>query len=78
MYYFDTFDICEAYYVYYMLWHSGGLTERDRFALKHGRGSIASQLSRMDFRLSPAIRDEKDLAENGLAIYNALVEKWEK
>ena len=75
---YDKFDICEAYYIYYMLWHSGGLTERDRFALKHGRGSIASQCSRMEFRISPMIGDETDLTENGLAIYDALVEKWER
>jgi len=71
--YFDRFDICEAYFVYAMLWHSGGLTERD----KYHNHSIDQILHNVEFRISPMIEDENDLTENGLAIYNDLVNKYE-
>ena len=74
--YFDKFDICEAYFVYMMLWHSGGLTERDRQLNRND--SISCQLHRIKFTPSPLIRDENDLTENGREIYDALVEKWEQ
>jgi hypothetical protein len=69
---YDSFDICEAYYVYMYLWNAGGLTVRD-----HGRkSSISCQLHRLRFRPHMSLSLET-LTENGRAIYDALVEKWE-
>lgn len=60
----DRFDICEAWYVYAMLWHGG-------------QGSalyaVFGQLSRMCFRIAPSIGGPENLSENGRAIYNDLV-----
>lgn len=72
MIYFDSFDICEAYWLYYCLWHRGGLTRRCYW---QGRG-IATQLSRMHFHPAPSL-DLDSLSENGRAIYDSLVAKYE-
>lgn len=69
---YDSFDICEAYWLYYCYWHSGGLTARDR---AHKR-SISCQLEALRFR--PAMDlSEETLTDNGKEIYAALVAKWE-
>lgn len=66
------FDIVEAYFVFSMLWHSGGLTDRCR---AKGRG-IDEQLWRMKFRPSPALGSPADLEEDGREVYLGLVEKY--
>lgn len=77
--YFDRFDICEAYWMYYCLWHNGGLTRRCRKRNadtgKLNRG-IAVQLSRMRFKPAPSL-DLDSLSDNGKDIYEALVQKHE-
>ena len=66
---FDRFDICEAYYVYAMLWHGGkGSKEYALFSV----------FVRLGFRTSPLLCDENDLSENGRAIYDQLVLHPEK
>lgn len=60
--YFDRFDICEAYYLFAMLWHSGGDTE----------DQIFWRLHRMEFRPSPLLGRRSDLTENGQAIFDNL------
>ena len=76
--YFDKFDICEAYYMYMVLWNSGGATNRWYTTSRNCRReqSISAQLHRMQFipRLSLS---EETLTENGRDIYNDLVNKWE-
>lgn len=62
--YFDKFDICEAYYLFGCLWHSGGDTP-DR---------ILDRLERMRFRPSPTLSLET-LTENGAEIFNHLEKK---
>jgi len=62
--YFDRFDICEAYFVYAMLYHSGQWSKEY---------AIFGRLNRMGFKASPLLRDENDLSENGREIFNALV-----
>ena len=62
--YFDRFDICEAYYLFFAYFHEG------QSSRKYGR------LSRMGryFRPAPSLCEDT-LSENGKAIYDALVEK---
>lgn len=63
---FNRFDICEAHYVFAMLWHDG----------KYGKiYAKFAQLSRLGFRPSPMLQGPDDLEENGLEIYNELVRK---
>ena len=65
--YFDRFDICEAYYLFAMHYHSGGDTT-DR---------IFWRLRRMEFRPAPSLgcsgHDMMGLTENGAMIYNDLI-----
>ncbi len=69
--YFDRFDICEAHYIFAMLWHNSGVPEPD--------GKIIyqkfSQLLRLGFKPRPGLDGPKDLEENGHAIYWDLVAK---
>ena len=63
--YFDRFDICEAHYVFAMLWHGGmGCSLYAKFA----------QFERIQFRPSPSLCGPEDLTENGLEIYQQLLE----
>jgi len=62
--YFDRFDICEAYYVFAMLWHGG---QSCSVYLIFGR------LNRIGFSPSPLLRDETSLTDNGRDIYDSLV-----
>jgi len=62
--YFDRFDICEAHYLFAMLWHDGQSGQIYRkFA----------QLERIEFRPSPCLSDPKHLTENGREIFRQLV-----
>ena len=62
--YFDRFDICEAHYMFAMLWHDGMWGEI------YGK---FGQLERMQFRPSPCLNGPKDLTMNGREIYRQLV-----
>ena len=62
---FDRFDICEAHYVFAMLWHDGMW------------GSIYAkfaQFERIQFRPKPSLEGPENLSENGLEIYEQLLE----
>lgn len=60
----NRFDICEAYYLYAMLWHSGqGSKEYAIFA----------RLERIRFRARPMLSRRRDLEENARIIYDRLV-----
>lgn len=69
----DRFDICEAYWMYYCHYHASGMTPR---CVAKDR-NISVQLHNMQFRPRPLLNDEFDLTENGRAIYEALIERWE-
>ena len=62
--YFDRFDICEAYYPFACLYHSG----QNSFTY-----SKFAQLERLRFRIAPGRQDPKDLSENGREIFRRLV-----
>ena len=64
MMYFDRFDICEAHFMFAMLFHGGmGCPIYWKFA----------QLERLQFRHSPSLCDPRDLNENAREIYRQLV-----
>jgi hypothetical protein len=64
--YFDKFDICEAHYIFAMLYHGGQCCPiYAKFA----------QLDRIGFRASPMLTHPNDLNENARSIYDDLVEK---
>lgn len=67
----NRFDIALGYWVFYTLWHSGGLTERCR---EKGRG-IAAQLHALRFRPG---NDDLSAEENEGAreVYLALIERY--
>lgn len=64
--YFDRFDICEAYYLFAMLYHGG------QFSKEY---EIFGRLEKIKFCPSPLFRDENSLSENGREIFDALVKK---
>ena len=64
--YFDRFDICEAYYVFAMLWHGG------QFSKEY---EIFGRLERMKFRPPPMLSGPEDLGENAREIYDRLVQR---
>ena len=63
--YFDRFDICEAYYLYFCDWHNGQWSEEYKRLCKMQKY----------FKPSPLLRTAKDLTENGYEIYTALDQK---
>ena len=63
--YFDKFDICEAYYVYASLYHSGQWSKAY---------AIFGRLERMKFKPSPMLSEEI-LTENALEIFNGLIKR---
>jgi hypothetical protein len=68
--YFDRFDICEAHYMFAMLWHDGA------FSNSHKWGKLYSkfaQLEKIGFRPSPCLSNPKDLDTNAREIYRQLV-----
>ena len=60
----NRFDICEAWYVFAMLWHGGQFTDDYE---------IFGRLERMGFKPRPSLSDESDLTDNGRWIYQDLV-----
>ena len=65
MFYFDRFDICEAYYLYASLYHGGQFTKLYE---------VFGRLDNLKFRPSPVLR-LSSLTENGRSIYDSLVER---
>lgn len=65
----NRFDICEAYYVYAMLWHSGQASKEY---------AIFGRLHRMEFSPRPSLSSETDLEDNARAIYDNLVTKGQQ
>lgn len=64
--YYDTFDICEAHWMFAMLYHDGmGSKTYAKF----------SQLENLRFRPSPALSEPRDLGENAREIFRQLVVK---
>lgn len=63
--YFDRFDICEAYYLYATLYHSGQFSRAYR---------VFGRLEKIQFRTN-GFNDEYDLSENAREIFNRLVER---
>ena len=62
--YFNRLDICEAHFMFAMLWHGGqGCPIYWKFA----------QLERLGHRPSPLLSDPRDLPENAREIYRQLV-----
>lgn len=62
--YYDSFDICEAHYLFACLFHEGqGSATYAKFA----------QLERMQFRCAPGISEPKDLNANAREIFRQLV-----
>nr|BAR33684.1 hypothetical protein [uncultured Mediterranean phage uvMED] len=62
--YFDRFDICEAHFMFAMLFHGGmGCPIYWKFG----------QLGRIGYRPSPLLSDPRDLTENAREIYRQLV-----
>lgn len=74
--YFDSFDICEAYYLFARHYHVGGDTDG-----AHGNGYFA-RLNRLQFHPGSSLRiyddPNKALSENGAEIYRGLVEAYER
>lgn len=69
----NRFDIAEAYWMYYVLWHKGGMTARC-----HAQGrSISAQLHRMRFSARASLTSEHALMPEGRRAYDALVARWE-
>ena len=70
--FFDRFDICEAWWVFLAEYHSGvngpGFAPYNRL----------SQLAHVDFNPGPGINTRDDLTDNGQAIYDDLVARWER
>ena len=65
--YFDRFDICEAYFMYALLW--GDLDINGK--------SIGSRLNKIKFKARPSLRRASDLEDNALEIFNKLVDKYQ-
>ncbi len=63
---FDRFDICEAFYVYAMLYHGGQFTRLYR---------VFGRLHKLGFSPSPMLRDEDSLSDNAREIFDSLVER---
>lgn len=63
--YFDRFDIVEAHYLFYSLYHEGQWSEGYR------------KLCKITSYFSPrfSLRSESDLSENAREIFDALVKK---
>lgn len=61
----DRFDICEAYYLFFMEYHEGQWSTKYKRLCRMGRY----------FRPSPLMRDRDSLSEGAQEIYDALVEK---
>jgi hypothetical protein len=79
---FDRFDICEAYAVLEWDWHSGGWLPERPSNVRRGRArgyvgeATSIQLARLQFRPRPNL-SYATLTENGRAIYDAAVQRWQ-
>ncbi len=63
----NRFDICEAWFTFAMLYHNGQWS--DDYL-------IFGRLEAMKFKPSPSLSDERDLTENGRAIFDNLVSRY--
>ena len=63
---FNRFDICEAYYMFAMLWHDGMGSETY---------AIFGRLYRLNYKPSPSLSEPSDLGANAREIYKRLVVK---
>jgi hypothetical protein len=69
------FDIMDAYWYYYAMWHKDGLTNRDHASKR----SISQIAHRLNYRCSVGFGIESlKESERSLDIYNNLVLRWEK
>lgn len=68
----DRISICEGYFLYYALWHAGGVTRR----CERQRRNIAVQLDRMRFRPSPLLTLD-NASDEARSVYRALVREHE-
>jgi hypothetical protein len=70
-YYFDRFDICEAYYVYATNYHQGQYSKEY---------TIFGRLHKLEFEPSLSIKEygKKGLTENGEMIYSNLIRRNHK
>ena len=64
--YYDSYDICEAYYLYASHYHEGQFSQLYE---------IFGRLENLKFKPRPMLSDVADLSENGQMIYENLVEK---
>ena len=64
---FDRFDICEAYWLFAVLYSSGGTCFHPV-----SRRSIFARLDRMRFRARPWLRGPEDLSENSREVFDKL------
>ena len=66
MSYFDRFDICEAYYLFFRDWHNGQTSKE------------YLRLCKMQkyFKPSPLLKTIEDLTENGYEIYLGIDQKY--
>lgn len=60
----NRFDICEAFYLYAMLYHGGQWSKEY---------AIFGRLHRIGFRPAPSLSGPEDLEEGALAIFERLV-----
>lgn len=71
--YFNRFDICEAHYMFAMLWHDGVFFNSHKWKKLYFK---FGQLERIKFRPSPCLSNPKDLDKNAREIYRQLVVKY--
>ena len=64
--YYDSLDICEAYYIYASHYHEGQFSQLYE---------IFGRLNNLNFKPRLSLKDEYDLTENGQSIYDNLVAK---
>ena len=64
--YYDSYDICEAYYLYASHYHEGQFSQLYE---------IFARLDNLKFKPRLMLSDVADLSENGQMIYENLVEK---
>ena len=62
--YWDRFDICEAYYLYHMLYHQGQWSKEY---------ALSGVFSRLCFSPRMSLAGPEDLEDNARAIYDSLV-----
>lgn len=65
--YFDRFDICEAYFMYALLW--GEPNPKGK--------TIGFRLNKINFKARPSLKRASDLEDNALEIFNKLVDKYQ-